>query len=181
MMSGRFVALACQKIRAQAYEEDLHDAEITQPQRITNGGDENEDRKALRAEHVREHESLCEAGDERRARRRHPQQKKWDRDHPALHDGRTPLTPTSMHWSRSKREVVAQVKRRACPRPAAARRSRRSLSEFKARRWPASAVTSSIPQRNAALPHTSTRAGCSLMTIGQSQVKDSSAGRPNRS
>ena len=64
MAGDRVAALARQEARAQPHEQNLHDAEVDQPQRIADGRDQNEDREPLRAEHMREHESLQQAGEQ---------------------------------------------------------------------------------------------------------------------
>ena len=47
--------------------------------------DQDEDREAVRAQDMREHESLQQAGDQRRAGGGRAQQEERDRDHPVLH------------------------------------------------------------------------------------------------
>jgi len=81
----RIALVARQELGAQAHEQDLDDAEVDQPERIAEGRDQNEDRETVRAEHMREYESLEQAGDKGGAGGGRPQQKEGYGDHAPRH------------------------------------------------------------------------------------------------
>ncbi len=82
-LAGDLLVLAAGKVRApQIDEQNIREAEVGEPQRVTDRPDHDEDREALRRENPRQHEGLDEACRHCAARGGKAQQRIADRNKP---------------------------------------------------------------------------------------------------